>query len=98
MSPTFGFTYTQTVLMLSFSINQLGKAKDDKGFAYQSYATIVSIGVPLVGWLESTMCSSFVIYIGGHLIYDGFIAAATLVFYLHYYVNRGCETAKVKVD
>lgn len=32
------------------------------------------------------------------MIYDAFIAASALVFYLHYYAHRGSETAKVKSD
>lgn len=94
---SFQFTFVQTVLLIAFAINQLCRPKEEKGFAYLMYGAF-GFPVAIVGWLESTMCSSIVIQLGGHLLYDGYIAVSALAFYLTCYVYRGLETAKIKTD
>ena len=90
------FTYVQTVLLIVFSINQLCRPKEDKGFAYYMYGLLVSLPLGIVGWMESTMCSSSIIHVGGHLVYDAYIPLSQIAFYLTCYFNRRSETAKVK--
>lgn len=96
-APSFGFTYTQTILLIAFCVNQLLRPVEDKGFAYYIYGLFVSLPLGVVGWLESTMCSSTVIHMGGHLIYDAYIPLSMLAFYLCCYNNRGLEVPKTKV-
>ena len=96
--PSFGFTYTQTVLLVTFSLNQILRPKEEKGFAYFAYGTIVSFPLGMVGWLESTQCQSFVIHYGGHLLYDAFIPLSSAIFYLICYSNRDVEIIKEKVE
>lgn len=79
----FGFTYVQTVLMISFSLNQLARPCSEKeNFSYAAYAVIVTVPVTLVGWLESTQCTRFVKeWLYGHVVYDAFIPVAVLFWY-----------------
>ena len=84
----FGFTYVQTVLMLVQSINQLSRKKQEKDFMYAVNPILVGIPVTLVGWMESTQCTSFVkdkLY--GHLVYDGFIPFGMLTWYVVCYLR-----------
>lgn len=79
----FQFTIVQTILMVAFSANQLMRSSEEKkDIHYSLYAWIVSIPITLVGWMESTMCSSFVkdiLY--GHLVYDAYIPVGMLIWY-----------------
>jgi len=83
------FTYVQTVLILSFSLNQTRLETQEKStYFYAIYPLVVSFPTTLVGWIESTQCSSFVrekFY--GHLIYDGYIAVSMVVWYLMCYIH-----------
>ena len=87
-----GFTYVQTVLMLAYSLNQLARKSQEKNFIYATYPLIVGLPVTLVGWMESTQCTSFVkekFY--GHLVYDGFIPFALLTWYIVCYLRVGLD-------
>ena len=95
VAPSFGFTYVQTILLLAFSLNQILRPKDEKGFAYLMYGIIVSLPLGLVGWLESTQCQSFVIHYGGHLLYDACIPLGMVAFYLLCYYNRENDVVKI---
>lgn len=78
----FGFTYVQTVLMLEFSINQLARPKEEKDLGYCLYPAIVGLPLTLVGWMESTMCSTMVRdFLYGHLAYDAYIPIAMMTWY-----------------
>ena len=80
---TLAFTYVQTVLMLAFSGNQLARPRNEKDFHYTMHPIFLGIPLSLVGWLESSQCSSFVkdrFY--GHLVYDAMIPFGTLLWYL----------------
>lgn len=91
----FGFTFVQTILLLAFSANQLNRPKAEKDFSYAMYPLVVALPLTIVGWIESTQCSIFVRdYFYGHVIYDGFIPASVLVWYLLCYANA---KGKVKV-
>ncbi|KAL9183616.1 hypothetical protein ACHAXT_004472 [Thalassiosira profunda] len=94
--PSFQFTSVQTILQIAFALNQLCRPKEDKGYAYFLYGAFVAFPLGIVGWLESILCSSTIIHLGGHLCYDAFIPVSMLAFYLTAYVNRGLETAKLK--
>lgn len=91
-----GFTYTQTVLFLCFSLNQLMQRKSDKTFAYTLYAALVTFPLGLVGWQESMACTNFVIKYGGHLIYDAYIPISSIIFYLLCYGKAVSENPMVK--
>jgi len=69
----FGFTYTQTVLFICFSWNQLSQPRANKNFAYALYAAAASLPLKLLAWLESMACGNFIIHYGGHLLYDSYI-------------------------
>jgi hypothetical protein len=49
----FGFTYTQTVLFICFSWNQLSQPRANKNFAYALCAAAASLPLKLLTWLES---------------------------------------------
>ncbi|CAM9514659.1 unnamed protein product [Heterosigma akashiwo] len=78
--PQLVSTYTQTVLLLAFGLNQLARPPADKGFPYAAYALIVSVPLGLVGWLETTGCSLGLLALGGHLLYDAYIPLSNLAF------------------
>jgi len=94
--PRFGFTYTQTILMVAFSLNQLRRPKSEKTFPYALYAVLVSLPLGLIGWAESLACSNFVIHYGGHLIYDAFIPLSSILFYLCCYLKTRAEARIAK--
>lgn len=96
IKPSFQFTHVQTILLIAFSINQLCRPKEEKGLAYVLYGTMVSFPLGIIGWIESTMCSSTIIHLGGHLCYDAYIPTSMLGFYLTYNHYRASETVKVK--
>ena len=82
------FTYVQTVLLLCFSVNQTNLDSREKGFAYALYPFLVAIPTIMVGWIESTQCSSFVrSTFHGHVIYDGYIAVSLIIWYLVCYLQ-----------
>ena len=80
VAPQFGFTFVQTVLMLSAALNQLKLPDKEKGYTYFCFSLIVALPVGFVGWLESLTCSNFLIKYGGHMLYDGGICLSTLIF------------------
>jgi hypothetical protein len=84
-----GFTGVQTILMLTFSLNQLLRPAEEKmDLHFSLYAWIVSFPVTLVGWMESTQCSVFVknsLY--GHVAYDAYIVVSVIAFYTMCIVN-----------
>jgi hypothetical protein len=81
-----GFTFVQTVLLLAFSLNQLARPVSEKDFSYALYPVLVGFPLTVVGWMESTQCSAFVMdYLYGHVVYDAFIPCSMLVWYLACY-------------
>ena len=93
------FTYVQTVLVVCFSLNQTNVNDSDKDFSYALHPFVIEIPTTLVGWIESTQCSSFVrstFY--GHVIYDGYIAVSVIVWYLMCYHNATCTHAETVQD
>lgn len=94
VSPRFGFTYVQTVLLLCFSLNQTILDASEKNFAYALHPVLVAFPTIVVGWIESTMCTAFVQRVFyGHVIYDGYIAISINVWYLMCYLHaRGTQT------
>ena len=79
----FGFTYVQTILVLTFSMNQLMRPASEKDYFYATYPLFVGFPLTLVGWMESTQCSKFVRdYMYGHVVYDAYIPIANLAWYL----------------
>jgi len=95
----FGFTYVQTVLMIAFSVNQLLRDVSEKDFHYALYPAMVGFPLTLIGWMESTQCTSFVkdsLY--GHLAYDGYIPLSMLGWYLACYLkaSAAAKTSSTK--
>lgn len=78
----YQFAYVQTILSCAFSINQLARPSNEKGFEYALFTGLVSLPVCFIGWVESTMCSYFIIHLGGHIIYDFWIPLSTIAFYI----------------
>jgi hypothetical protein len=93
----FGFTYVQTVLLFQFSINQLARPSTEKNFAYCLYPILVGLPLTFVGWMESTMCSSFVKdYLYGHLVYDAYIPISMMAWYIIVHSRGQRSVKKVK--
>lgn len=89
VKPFLQFTFVQTVLLIAFSANQLCRPDKERGtLAYCLYGLLVALPLGLVGWLESTMCSSTIIHVGGHVCYDAYVPISMLAFYLICYVYR----------
>lgn len=93
----FGFTYVQTILMLQFSINQLCRRKQEKDFGYFLYPGIVGLPLTLVGWMESTLCSTVVRdFFYGHVVYDAYIPLSMMAWYTIVH-NQQKEAASAKI-
>lgn len=85
----FVFTYVQTVILLCFSIDQLNQGKAAKGFEYALFAAVNGVPVILIAWLESTSCTSGLVQaLGGHVMYDVYIALGSIVFYVMVYIRQ----------
>lgn len=91
-----GFTYVQTVLILAFSFNQLGRPVGEKDFSYATYPMFVGIPLTLVSWLESTQCSAFVKDVFyGHVVYDAYIPISMISWYIVNYVKSAVKVKKL---
>jgi hypothetical protein len=79
----FGFTFVQTVLLVLYSVAQIMRPVEEKGYSYALYAGLVGFPLVMVSILESTLCSSFVKdWLYGHVVYDAYIPASILAWYL----------------
>lgn len=76
-----GFTYVQTVLILCNGIESLGYQPSQKKFEYALFA-LINTPITLIGWTESLACSSILLQYGGHILYDYYIAIASIGFQL----------------
>ena len=74
----FLFTYVQTVLQVSFVSVDLSETNKD--ISYHMWAWIHHLPVVLFGWFEALSCDSFLVYYGGHCLYDAIIPMSILVF------------------
>ena len=81
----FGFTYVQTMLSLVFM-------KDLSRYSHLE-SMLVGLPVGLMGWLEATTCEFFMVYIGGHLMYD---LSIHVFMGLYYVVASGIEKEEMK--
>jgi hypothetical protein len=87
----FGFVYVQTVLLVLSAVKELSVQRKDKDFFYDLRSCIINIPIGLVGWLEATMCDRYLIYLGGHLVYDCTIPFSILLYYglvRHHYLRK----------
>jgi len=91
----FGFTYVQTVLFFVSALS--GMARTDKDIFYDLSTVIVSIPVGLAGWLEAVTCEYFIIWFGGHLVYDMTINIGLFV-YFAVVMSMDASTFKSKVQ
>ena len=87
----FGFTYVQTMLSLVFYGNKLFM-KDLSRYSHLE-SMLVGLPVGLMGWLEATTCEFFMVYIGGHLMYD---LSIHVFMGLYYVVASGIEKEELK--
>jgi hypothetical protein len=79
----FGFTFVQTVLLVLYSWAQMQRPVEEKGYSYALYSALVGFPLVMVSILESTLCSTFVKdWLYGHVVYDAYIPASILVWYL----------------
>ena len=94
----FGFTYVQTVLMVEFDANQLARPIAEKNFAYALFPCMVGLPLTLIGWVESTCCTTFVKdWWYGHLAYDAYIPISILAWYALVRIHHGKEVTGEKV-
>lgn len=82
LPPQYNFTFVQTVLVFAFSLDQVMRPVEDKTAQYALYPLIVGCPLSMIAWIETTQCSKFVMGLGGHLIYDGYIVISSIFFYL----------------
>ena len=88
---TAGFTYVQTVLVLTFTFYDLFfRPREDKDVSYD-WEWVTFVPFMAVAWVESTACTSFLRDIGGHMWYDASIPSAVL---LYYFAVRELEKPK----
>ena len=81
MTTSAGFTYVQTVLVLTFNFyDTFFRPTSAKDIAYD-WVGFVSIPFSIVAWLEATSCERFLKSVGGHMWYDASIPIAILVYY-----------------
>lgn len=72
-------------------------ARTDKDIFYDLSTVIVSIPVGLAGWLEAVTCEYFIIWFGGHLVYDMTINLG-LFAYFAVVMSMDASTHKSKVQ
>ena len=77
----FGFMYVQTVLLLVSAVSELSVPRREKDVYYDLRSCIINIPIGLVSWLEATTCDQYLIYLGGHLVYDCTIPFSILLYY-----------------
>ena len=92
--PEFGFTYVQTILLVSNALNELTRpVKEKQSREYSLYPIMVNVPVAIMGWVESMGCGAFYKDIGGHVWYDTTIGLTMAAFmvntYFHERSNRG---------
>jgi hypothetical protein len=90
MPQIYGFTFTQSVLIVAFGINQLARPVIEKDWAYALFPAFVTIPLLVVGWMESLSCEDWVgPYFLGHVAYDTSIALGMMAWYttLHWYAS-----------
>jgi len=99
----YGFTYVQTVLMICFSLKELAQRPlaEKENVSYPLFATIVTLPVSFVGWMETTQCTNFVKdFLYGHVVYDAYIPLSILIWYVLCYAHAKSagqvHTAKAK--
>ena len=68
------------MLSLTVSINHLF-IQDINKYSHLA-ALITGIPVVLMGWLEAVSCNYFLVYFGGHFIYDLSIHLSAVVYFL----------------
>ena len=77
----FGFTYVQTMLLVTFSIHAI--ATEEKGQYYNAASILIGLPVGFVSWIEALACDNFFVHIGGHVWYDAIIPLSHCAYYLY---------------
>jgi len=84
--PNFSFTYSQSIILLAGSADQLFLPRERRGsFVYALIAATYLPTLFLYG-LEMTQCSGILAPIGGHGVYDTYLAC--LPFFLYFAVKQ----------
>lgn len=87
------FTYTQSLLLMAGSLDQLNLPRDEKSF---TYLLVAASYLPLFAFFitESTQCSEFFADWGGHALYDLYLAM--LPFGLYFTVSQHEKSTPLK--
>ena len=80
----YGFAYTQAVLFVGLSVDQLLLPAKEKGFEYALWPVLTVIPSGILSWVEATGCTTHPImrHWGGHVAYDVVMGSSYLAFYL----------------
>lgn len=89
-----GFTYVQTILLVTATINDLYTQQLKKDYAYNLKSFFINFPIGMVGWLEAITCDNFMISFGGHIWYDCTIPISIIVYYLFIYYFHYNEKSK----
>lgn len=90
----FGFTYVQTMIILTSAIYDLLYA--ERNVYYDCGAAIVRLPITLAGWGEALTCNDFLIRWGGHMWFDMSISLSLLAYLLfaHFVLSKEEEKSK----
>jgi len=77
----FGFTYVQTMLILTYTLHAL--SKKEKSTYYNAISVIIGLPVGFVAWFEVFACEQFYVHIGGHVWYDLTIPLSYCAYYVY---------------
>lgn len=100
MPVKFGFPYTQSVLFAGLSLDQLLLPSSEKGFAYCLWPVMTVIPSALFSWIEATGCTThpLMVHLGGHVVYDAFMASSYLLFYLVCWLYFGVSQPSLTIS
>ena len=81
----FGFAYTQSVLFVGLSVDQLHLSAGEKaafGYALWPLMTVIPSGI--MSWIEATGCTTHPLMrqFRGHVAYDALMASSYILYYL----------------
>ena len=100
IEPHLQFSFTQAIILLFQSVDQLTLAKEKKSELPFSYLIFAVYHLPLFAfmWLEVTHCSGHLAAFGGHAIYDFYLSIGPFVManlVKKYEVNIGMKKKNV---
>jgi hypothetical protein len=87
----FGFTYVQTILLMTASLFAITSPKRKY---YVAEAFLVNLPVGLVSWVEAIGCDAFLVKFGGHLWYDMSIPISFCLFLTYVALQESSKKTK----